>query len=143
MEARNAYVLLPCSGTETWAVPQSCLGEIITVPAAGNRPPAQVNWRGSEIPVLDCGGGEGGTWRDPGGEAGLVAVLLALRDVPGACWGVALGNQGPARVELGSDVIEPLPDAVAEHALAAFRFAGEVCQVPDLAAWQAVLTASN
>jgi hypothetical protein len=139
MVTRNAYVLLPCSGSETWAVPQGCLGEIVTVPATGRRPPAQISWRGREIPVLDCGSGGGGGWCDARGEAGLVAVLLALQDVPGTCWGVALGSEGPGLVELGEADIEPLPEAVAEHAVTAFRVEGAVCQVPDLAAWQAAL----
>jgi hypothetical protein len=136
---RSPYVLLPCSGSEAWAIPQNCLGEIVTVPDAQRQPPEHISWRGLEIPVLDRGLTETGAWRDSRGETGLVAVLLALGEAPGDCWGLAVSSEGPAIAEIAPDEIEEMPETVAENASSAFRFRGVIYQVPDLRAWQAAV----
>ena len=137
----STCVLLPCSAGEYWALPQCCLGEIVAVPAEGQQPPAQFDWRGLQLPVLNRWKGAG--WSDPRSGTGLVAVLLPLSGERGTCWGLALGNQGPQIAELQAGEIEELPPAGADKFLAAFRLGGSVCQVPDLRAWETIMAASG
>ena len=39
-------VLMPCSHAESWAVPQNCLAEIVTLHAVDAHPPPEISWRG-------------------------------------------------------------------------------------------------
>ena len=135
----STCVLLPCSAGEYWALPQSCLGEIVAVRAEGRQPPAQIDWRGLRLPVLNRWEGDG--WSDPRSGTGLVAVLLPLSGEPGSCWGVALGNQGPQLAALQAGEIEELPAPGEDKVLAAFRRGGTVCRVPDLRAWETIMAA--
>ncbi len=135
----NHYVLLTCSATEAWAVPQACLGEIVTVPGEQARPPEQIEWRGRDIPVLDRGAAVDGRWRDARGENGLVAVMLTLPDHPGESWGVALRSEGLAITTISPEEAEDEPEALGENARAAFRYRNVVYQVPDLRLWQEVI----
>ncbi len=132
-------VLLPCTGGESWAVPQVCLGEIVTITDAGESPPQQISWRGREVPVMARTADDDGRWRDAPGETGLVAVLLALDEASGEHWGVAVNGEGLAFAAIQGEEIEDCPDDVAENAIAAFRYRGTIYQVPDLMAWQEIM----
>lgn len=134
---RPQFVCLPCASGQHWAVPQACLGELVTVAGAGEQPPESIPWRGCDVPVLNLGVTD--YWRDTRGGSGLVAVVLGLQPESGDCWGVAVGSEGLATVELQGDEVEEVPEAAAERASAAFRFRGKLYQVPDLPAWQALL----
>jgi len=131
-EALQTCILLPCSATRLWAVPQACLGEIVTLAAADERPPPLLSWRGESIPVVDFGGDGDPAWRDPRTGSGLIAVILGLEGETCRYWGVALRGTGLGVARLGAAELEDLPDAVQEHALAAFRLRDTVYQVPDL-----------
>jgi hypothetical protein len=122
-------------------VPQNCLAEVVTVPAQSDQPPAEIEWRGETIPVLEFGRDDGLPWRDRRGGTGLIAVVLGLQG--GGCryWGVAVRGEGLGVRAVGEEEIEDMPDAVLEHAIAAFRLRGVVYQVPDLPALQQSLTA--
>jgi hypothetical protein len=139
----SSLVLLPCAEGEAWAVPQVCLGEIVTVTDAGESPPEQISWRGREVPVMDRGAGQGAHWRDAPGETGLVAILLALDETSGEHWGVAVNGNGLAYAAIKGEDIEDCPDGVAENAVAAFRYRGTVYQVPDLLAWQKIMAGAE
>lgn len=128
-------VLIPCSGSETWAVPQKCLGEIVTVQAESDQPPAQLTWRDQTVPVLDLGAGDGSPWRDSSRGTGLVAVFLGLKGEGSAYWGVAVRG-GLQVVDLATTELDDAPEQVGEHGTAAFDFNGVVCQVPDLEKFQ-------
>jgi len=129
-------VLLPCSGDQRWAVPQSCLAEILTVPAGEGVPPDFVEWRGTEIPVLDIGAVGDVPWQNHRSGTGLIAVVVGIRGMGVDFWGLALrgGNLSVRKVE--DRDCEDLPEAVLDHSLAAFSLDGVVYQVPDLTAWQ-------
>lgn len=135
-------VLLPCSDRESWAVPQACLGEILTLPQAPEEPPASIAWRGIDIPVLDRGAAREGAWRDPRGGA-LVAVFRGLKEEQGDCWAVAVRNRGLAVVDLVEDDIEEATDETQDNASAAFRYRGALYQVPNLRAWQRDMANNN
>ncbi|MEM9255764.1 MAG: hypothetical protein AAGA91_09960 [Pseudomonadota bacterium] len=125
-------VLLPCSQEETWAVPQNCLAEIVTVPTRSEQPPTEVFWRGREIPVLDfAADGEDG-WREPRRGTGLIAVFLGLEGEACEYWGLAVRGEGLAAARVDPEEITDVPDGVADHATAAFELQGVVYQVPDL-----------
>ena len=134
-------VFLPCSRTQSWAVPQNCLAEVVTVPAQSDQPPAEIEWRGETIPVLEFGRDDGLPWRDRRGGTGLIAVVLGLQGEGCRYWGVAVRGEGLGVRAVGEEEIEDMPDAVLEHAIAAFRLRGVVYQVPDLPALQQSLTA--
>ncbi len=135
-ESPRLFILLTCSSTQAWAVPQSCLAEIVTVADAGEEPPGEIDWRGGRVPVLDLGADEPGSWRDRRSGSGLIAVMLGLApDAPG-CWGVAVRSTGLGISELAADDVEDAPEEIVEHARAAFRLGGALYQVPDLPAWQ-------
>lgn len=129
-------VLIPCSSTETWAVPQNCLGEIFSVHTYNEEPPKQVEWRGETVSVLDFGSDDGPQWRDPGRGAGLVAVFLGLKGEGCSYWAVAVRGDGLRVVNLAGEDVEDMPEQVVEHATAAFSFRGVLCQVPDLDSFQ-------
>lgn len=137
-------VFLPCSRTQSWAVPQNCLAEVVTVPAAGDQPPAEIEWRGEVIPVLEFGRDDGLPWRDRRSGTGLVAVVLGLQGESCRYWGVAVRGEGLGVRAIAEEEIEDLPDAALEHAIAAFRLGGVVYQVPDLPTLQrSLVTPAN
>ena len=129
-------VLLPCAADRRWAVPQNCLAEIFTVSASDDTVPNEISWRGVDVPVMDFGAGGDLPWRDSHNGTGLVAILLGVRGPGFDYWGVALRGDGLSvrQVDLGQ--CEDRPDAVQEHALAAFELDGQTYQVPDLPALQ-------
>ncbi len=129
-------VLLPLGAELQWAVPQSCLAEILTLQPEGDEPPASVGWRGRDVPVLDPGSANAEPWRDRRTGTALIAVMLGVTGKGCDYWAVALRGEGVAAHRLLADECEDRPDAVAENALAAFALNGSVYQVPDLPAIQ-------
>ena len=125
-------VLLPISKTETWAIPQNCLGEIVTLHTGEEQPPGEVSWRNRMVPVLDLGGDDGSLWREPRRGTGLIAIFLGLKGEDCEYWGVAVRGGGLKAVSLGAEEVEDRPEDAAEYATAAFNYHGVLCQVPDL-----------
>ncbi len=136
-------VLIPCSRTETWAVPQNCLGEIVTLYTDTVLPPDEVNWRGCTVPVLDLGSDDGSLWREPSRGAGLVAIFLGLKGEGCEYWGLAVRGEGLRVVSLSPAEMEEVPQHVQRHATAAFNFKGVLCQVPDLDSFQKKIAISQ
>jgi hypothetical protein len=135
-------VLLPLGEELQWAVPQSCLAEIITLQPECTGPPASVAWRGLDVPVLDLGEGGAEPWLDSRTGAGLIAVMLGVAGQGCDYWAVALRGVGVAAHRLVADDCEDRPDAIGDNALAAFSLNGNVYQVPDLPALQQQAAAS-
>jgi hypothetical protein len=135
-------VLIPCSKTETWAVPQNCLGEIVTLQADSELPPDEVNWRDRVVPVLDFGSDDGSLWREPRRGTGLIAIFLGLKGEGCEYWGMAVRGEGLRVVSLSPEEVEDLPEQVSEHATAAFNYHGVLCQVPDLDGFQKTVAAN-
>ena len=129
-------VLVPCSKTETWAVPQNCLAEIVTLHTDKELPPDEVNWRDRKVPVVDLGGDDGSLWRDPRRGAVLVAIFLGLKGEGCEYWGVAVRGEGLRGVCLTPEEVQDVPEQTQRHATAAFNFRGVLCQVPDLDGFQ-------
>ena len=136
-------VLIPCSRSETWAVPQNCLGEIVTLHTDTVLPPEEVSWRGRTVPVLDFGSDDGSLWREPSRGAGLVAIFLGLKGEGCEYWGVAIRGEGLRVVRLSPEEVEDLPERAGQHATAAFSFHGVLCQVPDLDSFQRKIAVSQ
>ena len=126
-------VLLPCSSQETWAVPQKCLAEIVTLPAEGLLPPAKLFWRGRDVPVLDLDMDDAAPWRDSRAATGLIAVVLGLKGGSWDYYGVALRGGGLTMKDLSREEIEDVPELVFEGSSSAFRMNGDVYQIPDMA----------
>ncbi len=129
-------VLLPCSSGRSWAVPQRCLGEIVTLSTTQDEPPAQIEWRGEAVPVIDFGAGDNVPWRDQRGGSGLVAIILGQRGEACPYFGVAVRGGGLGVSHLVDSEIEDMPEAALDYATAAFRMNGNLYQVPDLLALQ-------
>ncbi len=136
-------VLIPCSKTQTWAVPQNCLGEIVTLHTDTVLPPDEVIWRGRTVPVLDFGCDDGSLWREPSRGTGLVAIFLGLKGEGCEYWGLAVRGEGLRVVSLSPDEVEDVPQQVQQHATAAFTFNGVLCQVPDLDSFQKKIAVSQ
>jgi hypothetical protein len=135
-QKQRMCVLLPCASNRHWAVPQNCLAEILTLPASDDNVPAQVRWRGVDIPVIDLADGSDLSWRDENKGTGLIAVILGVRGAGPDYWGVALRGEGLSVRQLDADECDDRADAMQEYALAAFELDGQVYQVPDLPALQ-------
>ena len=131
-DTKQWCVLIPCSTTETWAVPQNCLAEIMTLNVDTALPPDAVSWRGRTVPVLDFGSDDDSLWREPHRGAGLVAIFLGLRGEGCEYWGVAVRGEGLKVVSLAPEEVEDVPEQASQYATAAFNFNGVLCQVPDL-----------
>lgn len=142
-DASRWCVLLPCSNTETWAVPQNCLGEIMTLQAATDEPPCEVNWRDQSVPVLDLGSDDGSVWREQSRGTGLVAIFLGLKGEGCDYWALALRGAALSMVNLLPEEVEDTPEQMREHATAAFNFRGVLCQVPDLDSFQKKISLSQ
>jgi hypothetical protein len=135
-------VLIPCSSTETWAVPQNCLAEIVTLHTDAVQPPQQIVWRERTVPVLDLGADDDSPWQQPNRDAGLVAVFLGLKGDGCEYWGVAIRGEGLTVAGLVPEEVDDVSDEVRDYATAAFRFNGLLCQVPDLDSFQKKIAVS-
>jgi hypothetical protein len=131
-DAFRWYVLIPCSDTETWAVPQICLAEIFTLSTDTDNPPNEITWRDRVVPILDRGHDDGSTWREPGRGSGLVAIFLGLEGDGCEYWGVAVRGEGLTIAKVSPDEVQDAPEAVLQYASAAFTLNGRIYQVPDL-----------
>ncbi len=140
MEEKTAQhcVLLPCSEDERWAVPQNCLAEIITYNGDDEQPPAQINWRGEIIPVLDLQQSGSTPWRGR-----LIAVMLGLQGEGLDYWGLALRGEGLTAVNLQESAVQDLEQVTAQHSSASFRLGEQEYQVPDLLALQKHMTEAH
>ena len=125
-------VLLPCGAEQNWAVPQSCLAEILTLQAAGDSPPNTVSWREQEVPVLDFGAAGSDPWLNSRTGTGLVVVILGVSSEEPEYWGLAIRGHGLAVRHILEEDCEDCPAEVQEYALAAFAMEGTTYQVPDL-----------
>lgn len=134
-------VLIPCSSGVSWAIPQRCLGEIVTVAAADELPPQDISWRGESIPVVDFGPEDVLPWRDPRSDTGLVAIVLGQRDEACSYFGVAVRGGELGVSALADEEIEDIAAALPDYAAAAFLMNGNVYQVPDLLALQRAIGA--
>jgi hypothetical protein len=134
--AKRWCVLVPCSKTQTWAVPLNCLAEIVTLHTDALSPPAEVNWRDRAVPILDLGGGDGSPWRSEVRGTGLLAIFLGLKGEGCEYWGLAVRGEGLRVVSLSGEAVEDAPEQIQQHATAAFTFHGVLCQVPDLDSFQ-------
>lgn len=131
-------VLLPCGPNRRWAIPQRCLGEVLTLPAQTDTVPRETVWRGVTIPVMDFGADSELAWRDGQSGTGLVVVILGVKGLGCNYWGVALRGLGLSMRDLQNSDCHDRPDAVQAHSLAAFELEGQVYQVPDLPALQSL-----
>ena len=129
-------VLLPCGAGQQWALPHACLAEILTLQVGQDSPPATVDWRGLEVPVLDLGADGADPWLDASTGAGLVAVLLGLEGEEEAHWALALRGPGLAVRRVLEQDCEDRPEEQRDYALAAFAMDEVTYQVPDLSALQ-------
>ena len=136
-------VLLPCSSTEHWAVPQNCLAEIVTLTVAEDEtPPPQIEWRGQTVPVLDLGASDQASWRESQGRTGLIAIFLGLEGEGLNFWGLALRGSGLGTANLLESDIEDYDVGASELHSAAFKIEDKVYKVPDLFALQQRMTES-
>lgn len=131
ISATQCFVL-PCTEQDLWVVPDNCLAEIVTQPA-DDVPPAQISWRGEQVPVLDLQPGDDAHWGAAHGGTGLIAVLLGLEETGVAYWGVVLRSAG-LRIHAVPEGVDEAQDEAAAYALTAFRQDGVLYQIPDLAA---------
>lgn len=136
--AERMCVLLPCASNRRWVVPQNCLAEIMTLPTEEDRVPDQVSWRGVDVSVMDFGADGDVPWRDEHNGTGLVAIILGVRGAGPEYWGVALRGDGLGVRHIDESECHDRPEAIQEHALAAFELDGQTYQVPDLPALQCV-----
>ncbi|MEM1155239.1 MAG: hypothetical protein AAGI44_13965 [Pseudomonadota bacterium] len=142
-DVSTSCVILPCSSDRYWAVPQNCLGEIVTVPIKSESPPSDICWRGELLPVVDFGANDNLPWRDHLIGAGLIAVILGRNEGPCPYFAVALRGDALAITQLVEEDIEDLPHSEYEYATAAFRMKGKTYQVPDLWSLQQAIGAGD
>ena len=135
--ANRRCLFLPCSDGEIWALPKNCLAEIITLYKADEKPPAQITWRGHEVPVVDVDTGDVARWRDSRSGTALVAVLLGIEGLGCEYLGIAMRGLGLSLQTVPEDEVEECPEQATPASLGAFRWRGVVYQVPDLLALQA------
>ena len=133
-------VLLPCGAQHNWAVPQSCLAEILTLQATADSPPETVSWRDREVPVLDFGAAGDELWLNPRSGTGLVVIILGVSGEGPDYWGLAIRGHGLAVRNIHEEDCEDRPEEVQDYALAAFALQGTTYQVPDLPALQQRVT---
>ena len=141
IEDTRHCVLLPCSSKEHWAVPQNCLAEIVTLAVTEDEsPPAQIDWRGRTVPVLDLGASDDAPWKEAHGRTGLIAVFLGLEGEGLDYWGLALRGPGLGTANLEGEEMEDLDVQDSGIYAASFRLDEKVYQVPDLFALQQQMT---
>ena len=136
-------VLMLCSKTESWAVPQNSIAEIVTLQATTEQPPEELEWRGQTIPVLDFGFEEDCSWREQLGGTGLIAIFLGLKGEGCDYWGVAVRGEGLAVKRVAAAEVEDAPESTLQHATAAFKLDDVIYQVPDLAVFQRKIAATE
>lgn len=129
-------VLIPCSAHETWAVPQICLAEILTVHTDEETPPTEVEWRGRTLPVLDLGADDGSSWQGTRKGSALIAIFLGLEGEGFEYWGVAVRGETLSVEKVPHEDVKDAPEEAVAHATAAFHLKGALYQVPDLDALQ-------
>ena len=139
-EREQWCILLPCSDSEHWAVPQNTLAEIVTLHTDSDQPPDTLEWRGESVPVLDLGDQDETPWQERVVGTGLVAVFLGLEKEKHRYWGLALRGEGLAVKRLLPGDIEEVPEDIPEHSTGAFTLGGTTYQVPDLRAIQRRIT---
>jgi hypothetical protein len=132
----RSCLFLPASAAEIWAVPKTSLAEIVTLPDVPDVPPAQMKWRGHEVPVIDLDATGEACWRDSRAGTGLVAVLLGLDGLDCQYLGLALRGQGLGLHQVPESEVEDRPQEALSRSLGAFRWRGVSYQVPDLPALQ-------
>lgn len=133
VQIERMCVLLPVAERLLWAVPQRSLAEVLTISADSETPPATVDWRGRDIPVLDIGAGGKAGWRISQTGTGLLAVFLGLGDDSARrCWALALRGPGLAFRDIVESDCEERPEELRQNSLAAFTMDNEIYQVPDL-----------
>ena len=137
------FVLMPCSMTQSWAVPPNSIAEIVTLQATTEQPPEELEWRGQTIPVLDFGFDEDCSWREQLGGTGLIAIFLGLKGEGCDYWGVAVRGEGLAVKRVAAADVEDAPESVLQHATAAFKLDDVIYQVPDLAVFQRKIAATE
>ena len=135
----NWCALLPCSAGEHWALPQSCLAEVIASENIAERPPALLTWRGRRIPLLDLGTQEDAPW-SAGATPALAAVILGLEGYGCDYWAVALRGRGLSIKDLAPQPLRDTPEERRAHSYSAFELGGVIYQVPDLTYWQQQLS---
>jgi len=118
------------------------LAEIVNLQSFSDEVPQEVFWRDRDVPVLYLGDESAADAKD-GRGAKLVAIFLGLVGEECEYWGVAVRADGLGAVTLAANEVIDSPDAVAEHATAAFNYAGKLYQVPDLDRLQKQLAASR
>ncbi|MDX1732751.1 MAG: hypothetical protein R3228_00210 [Halioglobus sp.] len=128
----TSCVLIPCSETERWAVPQACLAEIQVVNSTSEDPPPAISWRGREVPVLDRGEGGEVPWAERRIGTGLVAIFLGREESECEYWGVAIRGQGLTVASLVPADINDASSEAADDASSAFIYNDVLYQVPDL-----------
>ena len=131
-QANTACVFVPCSDSECWAVPQSCLAEIQVVNSTSEDPPDRLEWRGHDVPVVDFGQGGSARWRERRVGTGLVAIFLGLNGENCDYWGVAIRGEGLDLVSIPADELTDAADEAVEHAVSAFKYNDNLYQIPDL-----------
>ncbi len=135
-ENKRMCVLLPCGNGQRWAVPQTCLAEILTLQEVEDSPPAQISWRGRDLPVLDIGEGGSEPWLNPRTSSGLIVVILGVTGAGADYWALAIRGEGLAVRHLDEQDCQDRPEQEKDYALAAFELAGSLYQVPDLPSLQ-------
>ncbi len=127
-------LFLPCSAGEIWALPTSCLAEIVTLYDVDPLPPEWIKWRGQQVPVLDLDGNQSARWRDSRSGSGMVAVLLGIAGLDCHYLGVALRGAGLGLHEVPENEMEDCPDEIFARSVGAFRWRDTLYQIPDLLA---------
>ncbi len=126
-------ILLPCHGGQTWAVPPNCLVEIALLPAASTD---RVSWRDRDIPLFAVAAAA------PRPDPCPCAIFLGMKDQSCDFWALALADCGAQAVTLTAAALQEQPDQIQPDCLSAFRFEGQLCQVPDLPALHARLASA-
>ncbi|WP_146003536.1 hypothetical protein [Kineobactrum sediminis] len=134
-------VLLPCAGPHTWAVPQDCIAEIVTMTGSVS---GHLGWRGCEVPVYGPDNYPIDTATDAlAATTAIFVVFFGLRGRGCDYWAVRLQGHGLTSTELSESAIEDRPDLLLPGFLAAFTLAGKTCQVPDLPFLQSQVAAAT
>lgn len=132
---RQSCILLPCRSGQTWAVPPNCLAEIAALPLVAAT--GRARWRGLEIPLLPASSPIfAGSWPD----TCPCAIFMGLGNQAASYWALPLADSGIRAVALVQTEMEEATEQLQPGCLAAFRWAGCLCQVPDLPALQARAT---
>ena len=94
-------VLVPCSKTQTWAVPLNCLAEVVTLHTDALSPPGELSWRDRRVPILDLGGDDDSQWRSEARGTGHRRIVIQKRELFVAPRRLEDENSGDRRLEDG------------------------------------------